>query len=126
MDMGGENLINKRLGSLSGGELQRVLLARSLARDPDLWLLDEASSGIDMEGVESFYSLVKRMTVERGMAALFVSHDIGMVSRFANRVVCLNKGLLCDALPEEALTEKSLGRLYGEESSASGHTHSHH
>ncbi len=122
-DMGGERLISKRLGDLSGGELQRVLLARSLARDPDLWLLDEASSGIDMDGVENFYSLVRRVAEERGMAAIFVSHDIGMVSRFASRVICLNGGLVCDGIPSDALTEESLNHLYGDESSKSGHTH---
>jgi zinc transport system ATP-binding protein len=85
----GEDLIDKRVGTLSGGELQRVLLALALSPQPDLLILDEPVSGVDQNGLEEFYQTVDELKHKNHMAILLVSHDLGVVERYADRVVLM-------------------------------------
>lgn len=89
-----EYLIDRRLGALSGGELQRVLLALALDPLPDLLLLDEPVSGVDKEGIEIFYKLAARLCAEEDMAILLISHDLEQVKKYADKVILLNKKIL--------------------------------
>ena len=89
-----EHLIDRRLGALSGGELQRILLALSLDPLPDLLLLDEPISGVDKIGMEIFYELVAELKGAEDMAILLISHDLDMLERFADKVILLNKRVL--------------------------------
>lgn len=89
-----EYLIDRRLGALSGGELQRVLLALALDPMPDLLLLDEPVSGVDKDGIEIFYKLAAKLCAEEDMAILLISHDLEQVKKYADKVILLNKKIL--------------------------------
>lgn len=89
-----EYLIDRRLGALSGGELQRVLLALALDPLPDLLLLDEPVSGVDKVGMEVFYELAAKLCADEDMAILLISHDLEMVKKYADRIILLNKRVL--------------------------------
>lgn len=95
-----EALMDKKLGTLSGGELQRVLLALALAPSPDLLILDEPVSGVDQNGQALFLKTVDRLRAERHLAVLLVSHDWGLVARYADSVVLLNKTVLAEGTPQ--------------------------
>ncbi|MDY4475644.1 metal ABC transporter ATP-binding protein [Mitsuokella sp.] len=113
-----EHLIDRRLGALSGGELQRVLLALALDPMPDLLLLDEPVSGVDQNGLELFYEIVADLREKEDMAIILISHDLNMVARHADQVVLMNKGVVMSGTPEEvfadARTKKIFGMLAGE------------
>ncbi len=102
-----EHLINRRLGALSGGELQRVLLALALDPVPDLLLLDEPVSGIDHNGMELFYETVSALRKAYDLTIILVSHDLDMVQRYADRVVLLNQSVLKVGSPDEVLQSQS-------------------
>ncbi len=89
-----EYLIDRRLGALSGGELQRVLLALALDPLPDLLLLDEPVSGVDKIGMEIFYELAAKLCAEEDLAILLISHDLDMVEKYADKIILLNKRVL--------------------------------
>ena len=83
-------LRNRRIGELSGGHQQRVFIARALAAEPDLIILDEPTVGVDAEVQHSFYELLKKLNKEFGMTLILISHDIGIVSKNVNKLVCVN------------------------------------
>lgn len=83
-------LRDKRIGDLSGGQQQRVFIARALAGEPELLLLDEPTVGVDAEAQHSFYSLLKKLNKEFGMSLVLISHDVGMVSKYVNKLACVN------------------------------------
>ena len=96
----GESLIDKRIGDLSGGELQRVLLALALTPQPDLLILDEPVSGVDQNGLESFYQTVDELKRKNHMAILLVSHDLDVVERYADRVVLIQGTVVKQGSPQ--------------------------
>lgn len=108
------DILDKRLAELSRGQIQRVLVSWSLVGHPDVLLFDEPTSGIDIGGEETIYSLLHRLQDERGIAVLLVSHDLHIVYRYANSVLCLNKQMVCFGAPDTVLTPEQLRRLYGE------------
>ncbi len=111
------------IGRLSGGQMQRVLIARAVLGDPKILFLDEPTSGIDMEGIKDFYSIIGHMNKEHKVTILMISHEINMVYRFANKILCLNRDLVCQGTPKTALTAKVLKKLYGEEMDFREHHH---
>lgn len=111
--VGAESLRGSRLSTLSGGQLQRVLLAFALVDRPRLLFLDEPSSGIDVGAEETIYNLIRRVSREEKMTVVLVSHDIDIVAGFAQSVFCLNRQLLCAGPPAAVLTEETLRRAYG-------------
>jgi zinc transport system ATP-binding protein len=113
----------KLIGELSGGQLQRVLLAHALLHRPRILFLDEATSGIDIEGLSDFYSTIQRLNREHGVTVMMVSHEISMVYKFTDRIICLNRDLISHGETRTALTAEVLKKLYGD--SADLKTHSH-
>jgi len=111
--VGAGNLVDRRLSILSGGQLQRVLLAGSLMDQPKLLLLDEPASGIDAKGQETIYPLLARIQREEHLTLLIISHELQIVMEYADQVLCLNKELLCVGLPHKVLTNETLQRMYG-------------
>ena len=112
--VGVEHLINRRLGALSGGELQRVLLALALDPIPDLLLLDEPVSGIDQNGLQLFYKTVSELRREYDLSIILVSHDLSLVAQYADRVVYLNnKTVECSGTPKEVFADSKVVDLFG-------------
>lgn len=118
-------VLHRRLGHLSGGQLQRVLIAQAILGDPAILFLDEPSTGIDMAGETAIHDVIEHLNKEHGTTVLMVSHDIAMISCLVDQVLCLNKKLLCSGPPKKALTQKSLGDLFGSRHSLFEH-HQHH
>ncbi len=115
--------LNSKLGSLSGGQLQRVLIERSMLGDPKILFLDEPAAGIDIAGEQSFYDLILHLHREHGCTVIMVSHELDVVANFAHTVLCLNRKLVCQGRPEQVLTSSTLQRLYGKEASVYRHHH---
>jgi zinc transport system ATP-binding protein len=101
--VGAEGLANRRIGALSGGEAQRVLLALALRPAPNLLLLDEPASGLDAEGRERFYKIVDGLRRTLDVSVMLITHDFDMVSRYADRVVLLNRKVLEQGSPDSVL-----------------------
>ncbi len=120
--VGAARLIEKRVSELSGGELQRVLIAFALIAKPDVLCMDEPSSGIDIEGEETIYNLVHRLAEQEHLTVLLVSHDLDIVFRYATKVICVNRKLMCAGVPSRVLTDKMIERAY---SGATTYTHHH-
>jgi len=108
-------LLRKTLGTLSGGELQRVLLALALHPMPDLLLLDEPVSGVDQAGIELFYRMVSELRRHLDLSILLVSHDLAAVARVADRMIFLNRRVLADGTPAEVLTSPLVKQVFGME-----------
>jgi len=112
--VGARDLMDRSIGSLSGGELQRVMMAKAIVNNPRILFLDEPASGVDIEGQERFHDLVKRLNKERRLTVILISHDLNVVYRFADDVLCLNRRLVCSGRPEETLTDEVIKSVYGE------------
>lgn len=121
--VGAEKLIHRRIGALSAGELQRILLAYALVDKPDILFLDEPVTGIDIEGEETFYNLITRVNKEQKITIILVSHDLNIVYKYAAQVVCLNHKMLCFGMPHKALTADVLKEVYGQEVTSFKHQH---
>lgn len=83
--------LDQRIGSLSGGQLQRVFIARALVAEPELLILDEPTVGVDQESIEQFYSLLRSLKEENGLTMMIVSHDVGVMTQWVNKVACVQK-----------------------------------
>jgi len=116
-------LAERLLSELSGGEIQRVLLAFCLVRPRRLLVLDEAQAGLDAQGAERFYLLLQELRRREGLTILQVSHDLEMVRRSCDRVLCLNRRLRCSGPPDHALSAGQLELVYGK---GYGPYHHHH
>ncbi|MBM3584538.1 MAG: zinc ABC transporter ATP-binding protein ZnuC [Alphaproteobacteria bacterium] len=99
-EVGAAGLEGAPVQGLSGGELQRVMLARALSREPDLLVLDEPAQGVDVQGQVELFDLIARVRRERGCAVLLVSHDLHLVMAATDMVVCLNHHVCCTGHPE--------------------------
>jgi zinc transport system ATP-binding protein len=110
-----ENFLNKKMGELSSGQFQRILVAWALIRKPDILLFDEPTTGIDIGGEETIYALLTKLKEKRNLTILLVTHDLSVVFKFSNFVICLNKCPICQGAPREALSLETLRQLYGEE-----------
>lgn len=107
------HLLDRQLGKLSGGELQRVLLALALQRDPELLMLDEPVSGVDVAGGHLFCDILEDLRTERRLTVVMVSHDLSVVSEHATRVICLNGTVTCQGTTPQVLTPEHLRAIYG-------------
>ncbi len=115
------HLLNERLGDLSQGEMQRMLIARSLLENPKIIFFDEPAAGIDISTEETVYNLLYDLYKKLGLTMVMVSHELSVVYRFATKVVCLNKDLVCQGTPQEALTPETLQEVFGHHASVHRH-----
>ncbi|MBI3038519.1 metal ABC transporter ATP-binding protein [bacterium] len=107
------HLLRKPIGKLSGGEIQRVLLAIALRDNPELLLLDEPISGVDVAGGHLFCDILEKLRRQRQLTIVMVSHDLSVVSQHADRVICLNRSVVCEGTTVEVLTSENLFAIYG-------------
>ena len=121
-----QSVRNQQLGELSGGELQRVLLARALLRQPNLLVLDEPVQGVDYTGEADLYNLIARLRDEAGFGVLLVSHDLHIVMARSDRVICLNRHVCCSGVPETVAQHPAYGRLFGAEAARAFAVYRHH
>ena len=117
------HLLNQRMGWLSGGQLQRVLVAWAILDNPDVLLFDEPTAGVDVGGEETIYNLLKKLNSKMTLTILMISHDLNIVYKYANKVLCLNKEKICFGPPGDVLDRRALIKLYGDE--AGFYTHEH-
>jgi zinc transport system ATP-binding protein len=123
---GASALLDRDLRSLSGGELQRVSLARAIARKPDLLVLDEPVQGVDFNGELELYDLIKAVRDETGCAILMVSHDLHVVMAATDRVICLNGHVCCHGTPESVALSDEYKALFGGRAAAALAVYQHH
>jgi len=114
-EVGAGRLGKHQMSSLSGGEMQRVLLARALLRDPDILVLDEPAGGVDVTGQADFYALITAIRDRRKVGVLMVSHDLHLVMASTDKVVCLNGHVCCAGSPEQVKSDPSFQALFGSE-----------
>ena len=112
-ETGVEKILKKPLSVLSGGELQRVLLARSLLDNPQLLVLDEPAQNLDISGQLSFYKLLERIYEERNLSILMVSHDLHMVMASTKQVICLFHHICCSGEPHVVTQDPEFISLFG-------------
>lgn len=112
-DAGVGHLCMRQMTDLSGGQFQRVLLARALLSKPDLLILDEATQGLDQTGSADFYSQIERLRQDKGVAVLMVSHELHVVMSTSDRVICLNGHVCCHGAPEHVASAPEYRALFG-------------
>lgn len=101
------------IGTMSGGQFQRLLVAFALVGNPNVLLLDEPTAGVDEQGQERLNELVHRLQKEQGLTVLFISHELSVVYRYAANVLCLSRVKACLGVPREVLTPELLDQIYG-------------
>jgi zinc transport system ATP-binding protein len=111
------------IGTLSGGQFQRLLIAFALVGDPNVLLLDEPTAGVDEPGQERLNELMRRLQQERGLTILFISHELSVVYRYAMNVLCLSQARACFGSPRTILTPELLQEIYGTQ--VDYHVHDH-
>ncbi len=110
-----ENFLNKKISELSSGQFQRILIAWALIGNPDVLFFDEPTAGIDIGVEETIYGLLSKLKKEKDLTILLVTHDLNVVFKFSDFVICLNKCQICNGIPKEVLSNETLNKLYGEE-----------
>jgi zinc transport system ATP-binding protein len=130
-EVGMGHLADSPLQYISGGELQRVLLARALLRDPDLLVLDEPVQGVDISGQTELYELITSLRNRHGCGVLMVSHDLHLVMAQTDHVICLNNHICCQGHPEHVSNDPAFRELFGQQEAQAlavyhhQHDHSH-
>jgi zinc transport system ATP-binding protein len=124
--VGVPGLEKRQMTRLSGGQFQRVLLARALLARPDLLILDEPTQGLDQPGVAEFYRLIEEVRRATGCAILLVSHDLHVVMSASDRVICLNGHVCCEGTPDHVLSAPEYRALFGEEARGTLALYHHH
>lgn len=124
--VGVSSLISQQMSQLSGGQFQRVLLARALVNNPEILLLDEATQGLDQPGSAAFYRLVEEMRRETGCAILMISHDLHVVMSASDRVICLNGHVCCAGTPAVVASTPEYKQLFGTETDRTLALYQHH
>ena len=130
--VGADGFAAKLLSELSGGQLQRALLARAILGQPDLLMLDEPTQGLDQAGSAAFYRLIEELRDQTGAAVLMVSHELHVVMSGSDRVVCLNGHICCDGVPDVVSRAPEYRALFGTDTGGAlalyrhEHDHAHH
>ena len=125
-DAGVARCAGQQLSQLSGGETQRVLIARALLRNPNLLVLDEPARGVDFVGEADLYDLIGRIRDTRGLGVLLISHDLHIVMAKSDRVICLNGHVCCSGQPETVAQHKEYARLFGPKEAGKFGVYLHH
>lgn len=119
-----EKLLDVPVGGLSGGQLQRVLLALALEPTPELLLLDEPAQGIDFNSQNDFYDLIAHVNAKTHITMILVSHELSVVSKYAHRVFCMKDGaILCEGSGQEIITGDMIRQIYGADAGVYSHRH---
>lgn len=108
----GEDLIDKCVGTLSGGELQRVLLALALEPLPNILILDEPLSGVDVEGIEMLIEMLDEIRQVYDLSIIMTTHDFGILNTYADQVVLIDHGIVCQGTPQEVLNSEDFRRVF--------------
>jgi zinc transport system ATP-binding protein len=124
-EVGAEKLLTAAMQTLSGGETQRVLLARTLLRNPELLVLDEPAQGVDLHGQVELFSLLEKVRRERGCSVLMISHDLHLVMASTDRVICLNRHVCCTGTPAAVTRNPAFVELFGEKAAANLAVYAH-
>ena len=117
------DLRDRLIGRLSGGQRQRVMIARALASEPDVLIVDEPNTGVDVESQHRFYELLRRLNREKKVSILFVTHDIGVIAEDITRLLFVNQTLLTSKNPHEMMRCDAISVLYGNPSHVISHNH---
>ena len=137
-DTGVSGQVDRQMSTLSGGQFQRVMLARAVMDRPDLLILDEATQGLDQPGSAAFYQMIADLRDKLGCAVLMVSHELHVVMSASDRVICLNGHVCCEGAPDVVVSAPEYRALFGtgtggalalyrhEHSHSHDHDHSHH
>lgn len=125
-ETGAGHVIDSPVQGISGGELQRALLARALLRDPELLVLDEPVQGVDVAGQYALYDLIRNLRERRGCGILMVSHDLHLVMAATDRVLCLNRHVCCEGHPETVSRDPAYRALFGRDGAAHLAVYHHH
>ena len=125
-EVGAAQVIDSPLQRISGGELQRVLLARALLRQPELLVLDEPVQGVDVAGQADLYRLIGRLRKRYGCGVLMVSHDLHLVMSATDRVICLNRHVCCSGHPDQVSSDPAFRELFGNDARALAIYHHQH
>ncbi len=121
-----KRVLNTKVGNLSGGELQRVLIAYALLGDPNILLFDEPTAGVDVGGEETVYGLIHKLQKDDDLTIIFISHELQVVYHYADTVLCLNKEKICYGPPVDVIDRSALKKMYGEKVMMyKHHDHSH-
>ncbi|HJW65423.1 MAG TPA: metal ABC transporter ATP-binding protein [Candidatus Bathyarchaeia archaeon] len=107
------DLKDRRIGQLSGGQAQRVFLAKAMVTEPKLLLLDEPTSGVDTTSKAEFYSMLERLNKEKGITVILSSHDVGVITKIANRVLCINRAQFFCGENADFRASAELHKVYG-------------
>ena len=118
-----KDFLKKQIGNLSGGQFQRMLIAWTLVDDPQVWICDEPTTGIDIGGETTIYSLLYKFWQQKQLTILIATHDLNIIYKYSHNVLCLNKETFCFGPPKEILTPQALERAYGEKISFYKHKH---
>jgi len=110
---------------LSGGELQRALLARAILQDPDLLVLDEPVQGVDINGQNQLYTMINDLAGQLNCAVLMISHDLHLVMSTTDHVICLNKHICCHGAPEQVTQDPAFINIFGQATTVYTHHHDH-
>ena len=105
-------LKDRKIGQLSGGQSQRVFLAKAMVAEPKLLLLDEPTSGVDTTSKKEFYNILERLNKERGITVILSSHDIGVITKIANRVLCINRSQFFCGENEDFSADVEIHKMY--------------
>ncbi|MBV7380027.1 metal ABC transporter ATP-binding protein [Maritimibacter dapengensis] len=119
-------LANRQMSELSGGQFQRVMLARALLGRPELLILDEATAGLDQPGTASFYRQIEQVRQDMGCGVLMVSHDLHVVMSASDRVICLNGHICCEGEPSHVASAPEYRALFGEGTKGALALYAHH
>lgn len=120
------HLEDQQLTAVSGGELQRVLLARALLRKPELLILDEPAQGVDLGGQAELYKLISEISDKQGCGVLMISHDLHLVMSSTDEVICLNHHICCHGRPEHVSNDPAYLSLFGASASQNLAVYTHH
>ena len=117
------DLKDKLIGELSGGQRQRVMIARALASEPEVLILDEPNTGVDMVSQNRFYALLKELNEKENMTIIFITHDVGVIADDIQSMLCINQSLLACNNPQEVLSCSEMSKLYGIDAHLIHHHH---
>jgi zinc transport system ATP-binding protein len=125
-EAGAARTFGQQLSKLSGGETQRVLIARALLRRPNLLILDEPASGVDFTGEADLYDLIDRLRAKHDLGVLLISHDLHVVMARSDRVICLNGHVCCSGKPEDVSQHAAYVRIFGPRAATALGVYRHH